>query len=1046
MSWLGTIFGATPLPSTPQPPLDEPVPSSSLSAPSPPQPPRDKTIRVGVLLDGDADYFTQAYTSKGYRGGRSAALDLRNKVYHYILSRTASKAETTKTVEIIAFSFLNLNGLSSFLGPGVEMRAFAQGFNSSPYAFSMSDVGNGPQAADEAIKSHLPFLLSTCTHVLLGGTHDGGYSQTLLRLDPSTLREKVLLLRTTSFCAERILELGLEEVRFEGLFEGRDPTARSYPSSNGFINQSPKKQYQQQQQPGISSNKPFTSLPPFQNLVDRLAPTSTPVIAPPSPSLSVSSTTSTPSISVGPILTASTTPPTSLSSIPVDFTPLLQTLNHYLHSRNQPQPRCADIGQNLRLRHPQALKVKLERDGPLKEIGFGEYAKEAQRRGLVRLGRGEKIGSEWIELVRDAGAAAKEKDNNQALSTVPSTASSPNSNETNFIPLLQLLVQFATEHTPRVDRPLRAIVGEKLARLPNPPFPPQPGHFRFYYDKACREGLVRVGRGDVAGAEWIELAIGLEEAKRMIANSRIASSSSSEPSTSAPTPAQPISTPTPPTPQGDISLYLPLLEVLLAHLPSTPQPEWTPIAGFVASYSPRPYSHEPGSFKRYVEGAKAAGLIETGRVNGKEFNFWMRLKGTKEEVEGLIEREKKEGRVRFRASRGTKAMLPNLVGGGGGTTTTQPTPQAVSTTPGGATKPKVDIKFYPLIKALQGMLPESIQEGIEWTKISERTTTRPSEYREPGGFKRYLLAAQKDGLVETGSFEGQRFTHWPSLIDFKTETALAQATSTPPASSSTITSTTPTPAVEKTIPVPTRFLPLVRAIHEHRFDRPFCSQIAFILTTKTHPRPFQPEVGWGGYLNDAVQNGIAECGKTGTQGQEWVKIRDGVDYPPSSPAPAASSTTNSPPALVVPSPSTDPRTNRPTPSLSTTPTVTPPPPNSSSSSSGATIPPALLQHWNSLYDSHSYSPLILTMNFIESSTASSSDDIPYDTIKEYLDLLPGGFTGAWRRSFEEDEKASLRLYLIGAQADGVIIQHQWETEEVKGTARLKPEYKGWKGR
>ena len=41
------------------------------------------------------------------------------------------------------------------------------------------------------------------------------------------LREKVVLLRTHSFCAERILELGLEEVRFEGLFEGRDPTMRS---------------------------------------------------------------------------------------------------------------------------------------------------------------------------------------------------------------------------------------------------------------------------------------------------------------------------------------------------------------------------------------------------------------------------------------------------------------------------------------------------------------------------------------------------------------------------------------------------------------------------------------------------------------------------------------------------------------------------------------------------------------------------------------------------------------------------------------------------
>jgi len=74
---------------------------------------------------------------------------------------------------------------------------------------------------------HLPFLLATCDQVLLGGTHDGGYSQTLLRIDPTLLKQKVVLLRTHSFCAERILELGLEEVRFEGLFEGRDPTMRS---------------------------------------------------------------------------------------------------------------------------------------------------------------------------------------------------------------------------------------------------------------------------------------------------------------------------------------------------------------------------------------------------------------------------------------------------------------------------------------------------------------------------------------------------------------------------------------------------------------------------------------------------------------------------------------------------------------------------------------------------------------------------------------------------------------------------------------------------
>jgi len=65
-----------------------------------------------------------------------------------ILARTKS---ISTSVEIIAFSFLNMTGLSNYLGE--DLKSFSQGFNSSPYAFSMNDVGSLPQAADEAIKS-----------------------------------------------------------------------------------------------------------------------------------------------------------------------------------------------------------------------------------------------------------------------------------------------------------------------------------------------------------------------------------------------------------------------------------------------------------------------------------------------------------------------------------------------------------------------------------------------------------------------------------------------------------------------------------------------------------------------------------------------------------------------------------------------------------------------------------------------------------------------------------------------------------------------------
>ena len=66
---------------------------------------------------------------------------------------------------------------------------------------------------------------------VLGGNRDGGSAADLLRLGPDLLHSKVLLLRTTPLCAERILnlDLGLEEVRFEGLFDGTDPSSGDKP-------------------------------------------------------------------------------------------------------------------------------------------------------------------------------------------------------------------------------------------------------------------------------------------------------------------------------------------------------------------------------------------------------------------------------------------------------------------------------------------------------------------------------------------------------------------------------------------------------------------------------------------------------------------------------------------------------------------------------------------------------------------------------------------------------------------------------------------------
>ncbi|GAA5854491.1 hypothetical protein JCM8547_004862 [Rhodosporidiobolus lusitaniae] len=188
-----------------------------------------KTVKVDVLLDGDADYFTGSYMTKGARGGLHAALDLRNKLRSFVLRRERELhggAEDLEEpcIQLIVKSFMNATGLASFFGERVNLPAFMRGFNASGEPFSMIDVGNKTQAADEAIKGHIPFLVSTCDLLLVGGSHDGGYASALRELGASVLKEKVRLVRTTPYYAEPILQLGLEEVRFDMLFEGRDPS------------------------------------------------------------------------------------------------------------------------------------------------------------------------------------------------------------------------------------------------------------------------------------------------------------------------------------------------------------------------------------------------------------------------------------------------------------------------------------------------------------------------------------------------------------------------------------------------------------------------------------------------------------------------------------------------------------------------------------------------------------------------------------------------------------------------------------------------------
>ena len=142
------------------------------------------------------------------------------------------------------------------------------------------------------------------------------------------------------------------------------------------------------------------------------------------------------------------------------------------------------------------------------------------------------------------------------------------------------------------------------------------------------------------------------------------------------------------------------------------------------------------------------GLIETGQVRGKEYNFWMELRMGKEEAKELLEREKERGGMRHQSTGFTKVILPPLK----------------SASNSNLASEKVESRFQPLVNAL-----EELRKGgnvrPEWTVIGTVLgNLRPRPYpNEPGALKRYVEEAEKEGLVSTGRVEGKEFGYWMKL-------------------------------------------------------------------------------------------------------------------------------------------------------------------------------------------------------------------------------------------------------------------------------------------
>ncbi|KPV77384.1 uncharacterized protein RHOBADRAFT_41377 [Rhodotorula graminis WP1] len=840
MSWLqGRFVGPVdPPPTAPAPPvqpgeLPETAPSpdslevaSSSVAQDPPP-----TIKVAVLLDGDADLFTSAYLLKGYRGGRSAALDLRNKVNSLVHSRyrhVAGPLARPPELYVVAQSFLNMAGLSHHL-LGVDLRSFAQGFSSSGLAFSMVDVGCQRQAADDAIKGHLPFLLATCDVVLLGGSHDGGYAADLLRLDPEVLRTKVLLLRTTDFAAERILELGLEEVRFEGLFDGTDPSSGRKPA---FLTRA--------SAPAMPFFAPTSSAMSHsvnavrKTSVPRVPGATTSAVKPPVPASFSSTVALRPSGLVVPCTSSrtsaasasqqastSTTPPA-----PTPYAPLVLVLRDFA-SRGQRRVSRHEVDVALRARYP-ALGGYLRR-----------YALEAALKGLVRLGKGKTGEVEWVELVEEkagqagqavqaapqvvqgsktvggAGgkgpvastsappavalvAASKPTSTASSSTTAPSTITTTHKR---FLPLIHLL---ESQRKAGRTRPLCAYVGEKLAKA----CPGLYAHFTTFCREAEREGIVRMGVGEKLGSEWIEL---------------VSKTPMSRPVSSAPSASPAYTIP---------SSFDPLVSILLDG--SSPVLPRSQVEAKFDALDSRPY--EPGKFKLYVSRAEQARVVDTGSKD--------------KEGEPLV---KLTAAARTAAKRESKRFEPNMS-------------SAVPSATASSSAFVVPLAFVPLVSVLRSVATPT----ASWTTVGDKLNkVIPTPY-ETGKFRAYVERAEQAGVVETGKREKEG-QHWMRLTSSARAAAFPSSELVKPAST-TSASTSASSAADNTsgFTIPVAFLPLVTVLLSISAPSPAWTHVGAQLN-QLKPLPYL-KGKLKAYVEQAEAAGIVETGESEAEGQHWMRL------------------------------------------------------------------------------------------------------------------------------------------------------------------------------
>ncbi|KZT61338.1 hypothetical protein CALCODRAFT_514854 [Calocera cornea HHB12733] len=175
----------------------------------------DSTFTI-VLIDGDGLIFDSTYLKKGSEGGTEAALALHNGLKERF-------DITTPHVRICMF--LNKLGLSRALMEdkivtAEDFDSFVKGFQAAHTSTTVVDVGWGKEAADAKIRDAITFNLglSECKMVILGASHDNGYSTMLRSLRTDGKMSRVRLLKGYECVAQELKEFADWMKEIPGLF------------------------------------------------------------------------------------------------------------------------------------------------------------------------------------------------------------------------------------------------------------------------------------------------------------------------------------------------------------------------------------------------------------------------------------------------------------------------------------------------------------------------------------------------------------------------------------------------------------------------------------------------------------------------------------------------------------------------------------------------------------------------------------------------------------------------------------------------------------